>query len=36
MDLLAQVTGQDLDPRPLIEHLWGKYGELYGLDRRTP
>ncbi len=36
MDLLAQVTGQDLDPRPLIEHLWGKYGELYGLDRRAP
>jgi carboxypeptidase Taq len=35
-ELLARVTGQELDPQPVLEHLWGKYGALYGLDRRAP
>jgi len=35
-ELLQQATGQELDPGPVLEHLWSKYGELYGLDRRAP
>jgi len=35
-ELLERATGRQLDPGPVLEHLWAKYGELYGLDRRSP
>jgi carboxypeptidase Taq len=28
--------GPGARPQPVLEHLWGKYGALYGLDRRAP
>ncbi len=35
-ELLRRATGQELDPAPVLEHLWAKYGDLYGLARRAP
>ena len=35
-ELLERATGRQLDPGPVLEHLWAKYGDLYGLDRRAP
>jgi carboxypeptidase Taq len=29
--LMEHVTGKGLDPRPLVEAIWRKYGELYEL-----
>ena len=30
-DLVQEVTGKPLSHKPLINHLEGKYSELYGL-----
>lgn len=30
-ELLRQVTGEDMQPRALVDHLCSKYSELYGL-----
>lgn len=29
--LIERVTGRSPDPAPLVEHLWAKYGALYGV-----
>jgi carboxypeptidase Taq len=29
--LVEQITGHKPDPRPLVQALWRKYGELYGI-----
>lgn len=31
--LMQKVTGQSSSHRPLIDHLWKKFGSLYGLER---
>lgn len=30
-DLVVAVTGEPLSPRFLLDHLWGKFGPLYGV-----
>ena len=36
-ELIERVTGGPLDPAPLLDRLWDKYGELYGLaGERSP
>jgi carboxypeptidase Taq len=31
-ELIQRVTGSELDHRPLMRYLWGKFGPLYGLE----
>lgn len=31
--LVEMVTGEKLSPQPLIDHLWRKFGPLYGVGR---
>ncbi|MBD3402784.1 carboxypeptidase M32, partial [candidate division GN15 bacterium] len=33
VDLVKEVTGQELSHRPLIDYLYAKYEEIYGIER---
>ena len=32
MDLLKRITGEELNAKPYLEYLTGKYSEIYGLS----